>query len=67
MMKNAFITPDGLYCYISMPYGLKNELPTFVRATAKTFQDDIRGIIEVYVDGIVVKTRQRSSIFLDLA
>jgi hypothetical protein len=50
-----------------MPYGLKNELPTFVRATAKTFQDDIRGIIEVYVDGIVVKTRQRSSIFLDLA
>jgi hypothetical protein len=50
-----------------MPCGLKNILPTFVRATAKTFKNDIHGIIEVYVDNIVVKTRLRSSILLDLA
>jgi hypothetical protein len=27
---NAFITVDGLFCYVCMPYGLKNALPTFV-------------------------------------
>ena len=26
----AFVTVDGLYCYVVMPYGLKNALPTFV-------------------------------------
>jgi hypothetical protein len=56
--KIAFITNDGLYFYISMPYGLKNALPMFVRAITKTFQDDVCGIIDVYVDDIVVNTRQ---------
>jgi hypothetical protein len=32
----AFVTVDGLYCYVVMPYGLKNALPTFVRAMSKT-------------------------------
>jgi hypothetical protein len=26
----TFVTVDGLYCYVIMPYGLKNALPTFV-------------------------------------
>jgi hypothetical protein len=38
----AFVTVDGLYCYVVMPYGLKNALPTFVRAMSKTFGDLIR-------------------------
>jgi hypothetical protein len=33
----AFVTVDGLYCYVVMPYGLRNALPTFVRAMSKTF------------------------------
>jgi hypothetical protein len=53
----AFVTVDGLYCYIVMPYGLKNALPTFVRAMSKTFGDLIRDKVEVYVDDIVVKTK----------
>jgi hypothetical protein len=64
---DAFITHDGLYCYIYMSCGPKNVLPTFVRATAKTIKDDIHGIIEVDVDNIVIKTMLRSSILLDLA
>jgi hypothetical protein len=28
----AFIIVDGLFWYVSMPYGLKNSLPTFVHA-----------------------------------
>jgi hypothetical protein len=31
----TFIIVDGLYCYVSMPYGFKNALPTFVCAIYK--------------------------------
>jgi hypothetical protein len=63
----AFVTVDGLYCYVVMPYGLRNALPTFVRAMSKTFGDLIRDKVEIYVDDIVVKTRERSAIMEDLA
>ena len=53
----AFVTVDWLYCYIVMPYGLRNALPPFVRAMNKTFSNLIRDIVEVYVDDIVVKTK----------
>ena len=60
-------TVDGLYCYTAMPYGLKNALPTFVRAMHKMFEDLIRTIVEVYVDDIVVKTKQHASLLDNLA
>jgi hypothetical protein len=47
--NTTFITVDDLFCYVSMPYGLKNALPTFVRAMHKTFGDLIRDVVEVYV------------------
>jgi ribonuclease HI len=62
----SFITVDVLYCYVVMPYGLKNALPTFVRAMGKTFGDLIRDRIEVYVDDIVVKTKRGSTLVEDL-
>jgi hypothetical protein len=62
----AFVTMDGLYCYVVMPYGLKNALPTFVRAMSKTFGDLIRDRVEVYVDDIVVKTKRGSTLVEDL-
>jgi hypothetical protein len=62
----AFVTVDGLYCYVIMPYGLKNALPTFVRAVSKTFGDLIRDRVEVYVDDIVVKTKRGSTLVEDL-
>jgi hypothetical protein len=61
-----FVTVDGLYCYVVMPYGLKNALPTFVRAMSKTFGDLIRDKVEVYVDDIVVKTKRGSTLVEDL-
>jgi hypothetical protein len=63
----AFVTVDGLYCYVVMPYGLKNALPTFVRAMSKTFGDLIRDKVEVYVDDIIVKTKRGSTLVEDLA
>jgi hypothetical protein len=62
----AFVTLDGLYCYVVMPYGLKNALPTFVRAICKTFGDLIRDKVKVYVDDIVVKTKRGSTLVEDL-
>jgi hypothetical protein len=53
----AFITADDLFCYLSMPYGLKNAIPTFVCAMHKRFGDLIRDLIEVYVDDIIVKIK----------
>jgi hypothetical protein len=49
-----------------MSYGLKNALPTFVRAMSKTFWDLIRDKVEVYVDDIVVKTKRGSTLVGDL-
>jgi hypothetical protein len=63
----AFITVDDLYCYTSMPYGLKNALPTFVLAKHKTFGDLIRDIIEVYVNEIIVKIKSHTSLLDNLA
>jgi hypothetical protein len=65
--NTAFITVDGLFCYVSMPYSLKNSLPTFVRAMHKTFGDPIRDLVEVYVDDIVVKVKSRASLLDNLA
>jgi hypothetical protein len=63
----AFITVDGPFCYTSMPYGLKNALPTFVRVMYKTFGDLIRDIIEVYVDDIIIKIKAYISLLDNLA
>jgi hypothetical protein len=66
--KNTiFITVDGLFYYVSMPYGLKNALPIFVRAMHKTFSDLIRDLVEVYVDDIVIKIKSCASLLDNLA
>jgi hypothetical protein len=62
----AFVTVDGIYCYVVMHYRLRNALPTFVRALSKTFGDLIRDKVEIYINDIVVKTREGSTIVEDL-
>jgi hypothetical protein len=62
----AFVTVDGLYRYVVMPYGLKNALPTFVRLMSKTFGDLIRDRVEIYVNDIMVKTKRGSTLVEDL-
>jgi hypothetical protein len=63
----AFITVDGLFCYVSMPYGLKNALPSFVRDMHKIFGELSRDLVEVYVDDIIVKVKSRASLLNNLA
>jgi hypothetical protein len=63
----AFITIDGLFYYVSMPYDLKNAIPTFVCDMHKTFGDLIRDLVEVYADGIVVKIKSHAFLLDNLA
>ena len=56
--KTAFTTHEGTYCYTKMPFGLKNAGATFQRMVNKMFKDNIGRNMEIYVDDMIVKSRQ---------
>ena len=58
--KMAFITPHGLYCYNVMPFGLKNAGATYQRLVTKIFQPLIGKTMEVYIDDMFVKSKERT-------
>ena len=59
MEKTSYITEWGTYCYRVMPFGLKNVGATYQRATTTLFHDMIHRDVEVYVDDMIVKSRDR--------
>ena len=56
--KTAFTTPWGTFCYRVMPFGLKNAGATYQRAMVIIFHDMIHNEVEVYVDDLVVKSKE---------
>ena len=52
----SFITPYGVFCYRTMPFGLKNAGATYQRMMQACLRDQIDRNIQVYVDDIVIKT-----------
>ena len=56
--KTSFITSQGLYCYKVMPFGLKNAGATYQRLVNKMFSKQIGRNMEVYVDNMLVKSRE---------
>ena len=58
--KTSFTTPWGTYCYVVMPFGLKNVDATYQRAMMAIFHDVIHIDMEVYVDDILVKLKTRA-------
>ena len=56
-LMTSFITPFGLFCYVTMPFGLKNMGATYQRCMLKCFRDLIGRTVEAYVDDIVVKSK----------
>ncbi|XP_074296887.1 uncharacterized protein LOC141627548 [Silene latifolia] len=62
----AFRTPKGIFCYIVMPFGLKNAGATYQRAMQKIFDEMLHKTIECYVDDVVVKSKKRKDHVKDL-
>ncbi|XP_031101915.1 uncharacterized protein LOC116005818 [Ipomoea triloba] len=55
--KTAFITPDGLYCYRVMPFGLRSVGATYQRMVNALFGDLIGKTMEAYIDDMLVKSK----------
>ena len=54
--KTSAVPGQGTYCYQVMPFGLKNIGATYQRLVNKMFQKQIRASMEVYIDGMLVKS-----------
>ncbi|GAU33272.1 hypothetical protein TSUD_279460 [Trifolium subterraneum] len=54
--KMAFMTESGNYYYNVMPFGLKNAGATYQRMMNKVFRGEIRDMLEVYMDDMIVKS-----------
>ena len=58
--KTSFITDQGTYCYRVMPFGLKNARATYQRLVNYMFRDLIGKSMEVYVDDLLVKSKEET-------
>jgi hypothetical protein len=65
-LATSFITHFGMYCYTTMPFGLRNAGATYQRCMNHMFGEHIGRTVEAYVDDIVVKTRKASDLLSDL-
>ncbi|KAH7839034.1 hypothetical protein Vadar_034023 [Vaccinium darrowii] len=57
--KTTFTTEWGTYCYRVMPFRLKNAGSTYQRAATTLLHDMIHKEVEVYVDDMIVKAKER--------
>jgi hypothetical protein len=64
--KMVFITPHGVYCYMTMPFRLKNVKATYQRCMQACLKEQIGHNIEAYVDDIVIKSSKADNLLKDL-
>ena len=64
--KTSFITPYGAFCYVSMPFGLKNAGATYQRCIQNCLHEQIGRNVHAYVDDIVVKSKLKTDLIADL-
>jgi hypothetical protein len=65
-LMTSFVTQFEIYCYVTMPFGLKNTGATYQCYMLTVFGDLIGQTVEAYVDDIVVKSKQADSLVADL-
>ena len=59
--KTSFVISQGLYCYKVMPFGLKNAGATYQRLVNYMFSHQIGRNMEVYVDDMLVKSKEEAN------
>src|SRR5438105_5297460 len=66
-IKTMFITPFGAYCYITMPFGLKNAGATYQCAMRRCLHDQLGCNVEAYIDDVIIKSRVKEDRISDLS
>ena len=66
MTKTIFTTKWGIYCYTVMLFGLKNTRATYQRMATALLHDMMHNEVEVYVDEMIVKSKDRESHTINL-
>jgi hypothetical protein len=61
-----FITPYVMYCYITMPFGLKNVGTTYQRTMLRCLRYQIGRNIHEYLDDITVMSKKKNDLVTDL-
>ena len=64
--KIAFVTSQGLYCYKVMPFVLKNASAMYQRLVNQMFNKQIGKNMEVYMDDMLVKSKEAKTHLDDL-
>ena len=65
-LMTSFVTLYESYCYITMPFGLKNTSATYLRCMPRCFGELIGRTVEAYVDNIIVKCKKTDHLVADL-
>jgi hypothetical protein len=65
-LATSFITSFGMYCYVTMPFGLWNTGATYQRCMQHIFGKHIGTTVKAYVDDIVVKSKRVNNLLDDL-
>ncbi|GKV24228.1 hypothetical protein SLEP1_g33863 [Rubroshorea leprosula] len=64
--KTSFYAGDEIYCYVMMPFGLKNAGATYQKMVTIVFRAQIGKNLEVYVDDIVIKSQKAEDYLANL-
>ena len=65
-LATSFITPYGTYCYITMPFGLKNAGATYQRTMQRCLHNQIGRNVHAYVDDLAVMSRKGNDLISHL-
>ena len=66
MTKTTFTTEWGIYCYTVMLFSLKNARATYQRMATALLHDMMHNEVEVCVDDMIVKSKDRGSHAINL-
>src|SRR4051812_16582185 len=65
-LATSFTTPYGTFCYVTMPFGLKNAGATYQRTMQRCLHDQIGQNVHAYVDDIAVMSKKSNDLISDL-